>query len=384
MTALVVFWVSVSALAWVYLGYPTLVRTLARGRRGWVAGEPVAPLRAAVVLACHNEEARIGARIRDVRAQGAASAAMRLLVVADRCTDGTVRAAREEGGVEVLEIPDGPGGRAAAHNAAMDALEVDVVVFTDADTRFAPGFLERILEPFADPRVGCVVGSLEYRAEGSEIASTERSYFAWERRLREAESALGILATGTGACMAVRRALFRPLGPAHDVDFVTPLDVVFQGSRVVAAPGAVAYDTPPVSARGEWRVRVRQTSRNLSGTAARWWRWRGWRFPGVTLGLLSHKVLRWTTGLFLLAALGAAWALWDAGAVYRVAAVAQAVGWGVGLTALGVSSRGWARLGPLTRGGAFLWASLAMLAGCGVALLGRAQVTYEAAEPASP
>ena len=204
-------------------------------------------------------------------------------------------------------------------------------------------------------------------------------YEPFEKALRRWEAAVGILATGTGACMAVRTGLFRPLAATHDVDFVTPIDVVCQGFRVVTAPRAVAFDSPPATVRGEWRVRVRQTSRNLSGTVARWWGWRGWRFPAVTLGLLSHKVLRWLTGLFLLAALASSLALWPRGGVYRAAAVVQACAWVGGLASLALSTRG-VRLGRLPALGAFLWASLAMMVGSVVAVFGRAQVTYEAAE----
>lgn len=382
--ALASFWTSVALLGWVYVGYPLLVWLASRGRSAWSAGpHPPRPLRAAVVIACHNEEGRIAARIQDVKRQAGWSPDLRVAVVADRCTDLTAAVAAAQGGVDVLEIQEGVGGRAAAHNAALRALSVDVAVFTDADTEFSEGFLTEILEPFQDPRVGCVVGSLEYRVQGSGIASSERSYFSLEKRLREAEATLGLLATGTGACMAVRASLFRPLAPAHDVDFVTPLDVVFQGYRVVMAPGAVAWDTPPVTPGGEWRVRIRQTSRNLSGTLRRWWEWRGWRFPLLTGALFSHKVLRWMTGLFLLGALGSSWVLWGQGALYQAAAVVQALAWGGGLSALALSAWG-GRPGPMTTLGAFLWASMAMLVGCGVALSGGAQVTYEAAERTAP
>lgn len=383
MTLHLLFWVPAVVLAWVFVGYPFLVLALGPVGMAW-RGQPQGRRpRVAVVVACHDEAGRIGTRIRNIQSQDGLPPDMRLLVIADRCADETAAVAASFPGVEVLEIREGSGGRAAAHNAALRRLAVDVVVFTDADTEFAPGFLEEILRPFTDARVGCVVGRLVYRGQGSGIASSERSYFAFETRLREAEASLGLLATGTGACMAVRASLFRPLAPTHDVDFVTPLDVVFQGFRVVMATDAVAYDTPPTTVRGEWRVRIRQTARNLDGTLRRWWDWGGWRYPTVTMALLSHKFLRWMTGLFLLLILVASWSLAGDWPPYLWIAVGHSAAWGLGLLALALSSRG-IRLGPLTILGAFLCASLAMLVGCLVALVGGAQVTYEAAEPASP
>lgn len=380
----ILLWVSIGTLAWVHVAYPALVSAAARLRRA--AGReslPPAGLRVAVVIACHNEEARIVGRLQDIHEQTSRRPDrpdVRVVVVADRCTDETAALARRQGGVSVLEIADGLGGRAQAHNVALATLEADVVVFTDAGTRFSPGFLDAILAPFADPSVGCVVGNLQYRRTDSSVGASETRHFSRERKLREGEAILGLLATGTGACMAVRRHLFRPLDPTHDTDFITPLDVALRGFRVVVAPDAIAYDTPPTTVRGLWRVRVRQTARNLSGTVERWWDLSGWRRPMITLGLLSHKILRWMTGFFLMAAALSAALLAGEGAPYEWLAIGLGLFWVAGLGGIVLAGLG-LRLGPLSVLCSFVWASIAMAVGSLVALVGRAQATYEAAEP---
>ena len=86
------------------------------------------------------------------------------------------------------------------------------------------------------------------------------------------------------------------------------------------------------------------------------------------------------TGLFLALALGSAWVLANTWPPYAWAAIIQTFVWGLGLVGLLSSSVG-IRLGPVTKLGVFLWASLAMLVGCLVAAGGGAQVAYSSAEP---
>jgi cellulose synthase/poly-beta-1,6-N-acetylglucosamine synthase-like glycosyltransferase len=167
------------------------------------------------------------------------------------------------------------------------------------DTAFAPGFLKAITRPFANPRVGCVSGRLHFTKGNESISVSQSLYWRYEIWLRRRESALGLLATATGACMAFRRSLFRPLMPVCGEDCTIPLDTIDQGCLVVHADDAVAYDCLPETASGELRARARMTSRNLRGTLAYPKLLTPWRHPGYALSLWSHKLLRWATPLFL-------------------------------------------------------------------------------------
>ena len=63
MFAAVLFWISVAALAWVYLGYPALVFLLARWRP--VVLRPTQPVPTlSVAIAVHEEEEHIAERDR--------------------------------------------------------------------------------------------------------------------------------------------------------------------------------------------------------------------------------------------------------------------------------------------------------------------------------
>ena len=112
-----------------------------------------APLRWAVLVPAHNEEAFIAKCVTSIRAGGTA-ANVEVLVIADNCTDSTADAAREAGAT-VLERHDltriGKSfalDYALAHLAANDAIP-DVVAIIDADSNVKPGFFASLEQRLA-------------------------------------------------------------------------------------------------------------------------------------------------------------------------------------------------------------------------------------------
>lgn len=299
----VIFFVCLGILFYIYLAYFALLTVF----RSLISPNPPAPGGDArplsVVIAAYNEEQHIGRRIENLLACEYPKDRLEILVASDGSTDDTVKNARNYAGsmVRVLDFPHSRG-RALIHNDAVAAAAGQVIVFTDAETEFEEDTLKRLGGWFTDVEVGLVVGNLIYRRRDTSISRSEGIYWRLEKKMRRLESDLGLLATATGAVMAVRKELWRKLTPIDDCDFTTPLDVILQGRRVIFDEQALAYDVPPSSLTGEIRTRIRQTSKNLAGTLKRWGI-RGWRrFPVLSLGLFSHKLLRWFTMYFMLGA----------------------------------------------------------------------------------
>ncbi len=299
------FWSCCVTIFYVYLGYYACLRLAGLFVRCPLKFEctefqPAATV--SVLVAAHNEQENIEPRIRNLLEADYPGEKLEIIIGSDGSSDGTVQRAEHFVGVQVLEFRENRG-RAAVQNDMVEAATGEVVFFTDAETVFEPSFLKNALKAFADSLVGCVVGNLVYRTQREVVSDAEGLYFKLEKSIRAAESRLGLLATATGACMGVRKTLWRKLGPIDDCDFTTPLDVVMQGYRVVYTQDAVAYDVPPSGLISEIRSRTRQTSKNLVGTLRRWG-WSGWvRHPLISWGLVSHKILRWLTPFFLVGAL---------------------------------------------------------------------------------
>ena len=298
-----VFWLCLALIFHVYVGYFLILKFLS-----WFIPSPETTpsfpgneVPVTVLIAAYNEEKVIRRRLQNLLESEYPEDKLFILVASDGSDDRTVALAEEfqSPRIRVLDFKE-RRGKALTHNAAMRFVETDFVIFSDAESSFAPDYISRTLAAFqADPRVGCVVGNLVFHATDSITGSSARSFWDYEKTLRHLESRLRIFATGTGSCMAIRTALWRDLEPTDDSDFITALDVIVQGYYVLFLPEAVAYDELPAnSPRREFQIRVRMTSKNLVGTLRRWGLKNWFRHPFVSFGLLSHKILRWLCPFF--------------------------------------------------------------------------------------
>jgi glycosyltransferase involved in cell wall biosynthesis len=183
----VVFWTASLLFAWVYAGYPLFVAAVGRLRP--IRLDPRGPSPSlSVAIAVHNEAAHIGDRIADVFAQeGSGATICEVLVGSDGSTDGTdaivAKLAIAEPRLHLLSVPR--GGATPTQHEMFEAATGDVVLLTDAETRFAPGCLASLVDVFRDPRVGCATGRLEWLGEDATASSRYVGlYWRYERRVR--------------------------------------------------------------------------------------------------------------------------------------------------------------------------------------------------------
>jgi len=303
------FWIPVGLLAWVYAGYPLAAAVSGRIRPFRLTPTDHPPRQVTVGIVARNEAGQIGSRIDDVRRQEV-SFELRILVASDGSTDATrsiVQAiAASDQRVRLLDLP--AAGVSAAQAAIFGQSRSEVVVLTDAETRFAPHCLERLIGPFRDPRVGATTGRLEWRFDDETgTARQEGRYWRYEQLVRHFESEAGWLtAATTGAVLAVRRSCFRH-GPAHaSMDHLLPMFVRDQGLRVVAVQDARATDRGTTGVEDQFRSRSRIATQGIAASLLMARRLTPWRQPSAFLALWSHKLLRWATPwLLLMASAGA-------------------------------------------------------------------------------
>ena len=295
---------SCGLFVWSYFVYPALIARLARGRSVPPTVPPgPAPEAAEVVIAAADEEAVIGARVRNLLDQ---PEARRITVGCDGCRDRTAEAARAAGGdrVRVVEFPE-RRGKAAVLNDLIAASDAEILVFTDANTRFDAGALRALLAPFDDARVGAVCGRLILESPGG--ATPEADLWDRETRTKEAEGALGVCVGANGAIYAARRALVRRLPPDTTSmdDFLIPAGVARADARVVFAGGAVAREEAGRGVAAEARRRFR-----IGIGAGQVLRREPWLLspshPLLALAFASRKAARWLAPLLALIAAAAA------------------------------------------------------------------------------
>lgn len=295
----IAFWGAVALLIFVHVGYPALIKACAliRNRRQSNQVTNYEHATISVIVAAYNEQESIGRRIDNLLQQNYNP--LEIVVASDGSTDDTVAIAKQRcSGAIVLDLPR--RGRPSAHNDAVAVARGEILLFTDANTRFDRGFIHAMAKRFCEGSVGCVVGNLVFDRDDSGLSRAYARYWNAEKSLRAAEDALGLLATATGACMAVRASLWKTLPSVHDVDCIAPLHVLASGSVVRFAPEAVAHDLPPKSVQREFKARVRMTSQDILGVLSVWAPAQWSRHPAITLGLVVHKLLRWLTPFLLM------------------------------------------------------------------------------------
>jgi cellulose synthase/poly-beta-1,6-N-acetylglucosamine synthase-like glycosyltransferase len=380
----ILFWASGALVAFTYVGAPLLI--VARGalRPRPVKAAPIEPA-VTVVIAARNEAGSIGDRLANLAAIDYPADCLEVIVASDGSEDATVaiaRAAATGRRVTVLDLER--VGKADALNAAVARATGEVVVFTDANTRFAPDALRAIVRPLADPDVGGVAGNQVYTTDAVSTAETgERTYWDFDRLLKRAESAAGSTVSATGALYALRRALVPTIVAGVTDDFYTSTAVIDRGRRLVFAEDAIAFEPPAPSSSREYGRKVRIITRGFRGVAARRALLdpRRTGFYAVQLGW--HKLLRRLMAVPVLVMGAVSLSLARESSLYRLFATLQLAGYAAAAIGLLAPGSTIGRRRPIALGSFFVMINLASLHAAINVLRGKRIERWEPARTAS-
>jgi cellulose synthase/poly-beta-1,6-N-acetylglucosamine synthase-like glycosyltransferase len=314
LAAKVIFWTALGALAWTHGGYPIATAGLARVRPRRVRAQDTTPT-VAVVVAAHDEEPVIERRLENLLELDYPADRLDLVVASDASTDRTGELVERFAARGVRLIRCDRAGKVAAQNRAVRETVAEIVAFSDANATWARDALRMLVRNFADPSVAYVCGQL--RLEAAEGSNKEGAYWRYELKLREAESLLHSVTGGNGAIYALRRSDYVDVDPRFGHDLALPYLMVQRGRRAVYEPKAVAFEKPTPSNETEYRRKVRMFEHCwLITLRGRMLRRLG---PVYLVEILSHRHLRYGSGVLHLALLGASIALVGEGVVYQVA-----------------------------------------------------------------
>ena len=312
----VLFWLSLALLAWTHVLYPAVVSAAARVGQRRVAKGDVEPT-VTIVVAAYNEEASIARRIQNLLELDYPRDKLELVVSSDASSDRTEEIALQYPQVKV--IPNPRGGKVAAQDRAVRQTGGEIVAFSDANCTWSPDALRTLVRAFADPKVAYVCGRLKIL--GADGSNKEGLYWRYELAVRDAESRLSSVTGGNGSIYAVRRSDYVEVDPRFGHDLSLPYLMVQRGRRAVYEPTAVAFEKPTPSNETEYRRKVRMFEHCwLILLRGRMFRRLG---PLYALELVSHRLLRYTSGLLHVVLLAASIALVTHGWIYDVVLGAQ-------------------------------------------------------------
>jgi len=312
----IAFWLSCALIVWTQVGYAAALAVIARlfasaaslprERAPRSPDRGGAPPILSLIVAAHDEERVIAAKVQNALALDYPRERLELIVACDGCSDETASRARRSGADLVLELPR--GGKIRAQDAAVARARGQIVAFSDANALWQPDAARALVAAFADPRVGYACGQVRFvravdeRAPSAGGANQEGVYWRYEMAVRALESRLSSITAGNGAIYATRRDSYIVVDPIMGHDLSLPFNVVKRGMRAVYVAGARATEKMVPSLGGEFARKRRMMSHTwpilLRGGMLSP---RGYP-PGYALMILSHRLLRYCTpGLHLLA-----------------------------------------------------------------------------------
>jgi cellulose synthase/poly-beta-1,6-N-acetylglucosamine synthase-like glycosyltransferase/peptidoglycan/xylan/chitin deacetylase (PgdA/CDA1 family)/spore germination protein YaaH len=270
-----------------------------------------------VVIAAYNEEKLIAETLRTLLATDY-TGEIEVVVIDDGSTDQTAaeieRVARNESRIRIFQQEN--RGKARALQRGLAAAHHAIVVFLDADTQCQRDTLPRLLEPFADERIGAVSGHAKVGNLRTFIARCQALEYTCGFNLdRRAYNRWQCITVVPGAISAVRKEAINEAGGlsletlAEDTDLTLSLHRHRQ--RIVYVPDAIAWTEAPETVR----ALARQRSRWAYGTLQCLWKHRdmvfnwnyralGWfSLPSIWFFQIILVAITPMVDLFLLASL---------------------------------------------------------------------------------
>ncbi len=295
------FWICLACLLYTYALFPALVLLLGAASPGrncmvWKGGGPtvsviftfVSDRESSLEVATHVRE-----RIQDLRQNRYPGASLQIVGVSDgpfpelQALEKELGTESDTGEVVLIEMPDRPG-KTASQNAAVKKTTGEVLIFTDADTRFEPGAIESLADALADPGVGVACGRLRYASAGMEAV-----YWAYEMTLKRAESRIYSLMGANGAIYALRRRDYAELPSWAQSDLVEPIYQLLNGRRTVLVDQAVAVESVAATGDSTFNRKRRITLRALGSLMLILPVLNIKTRPLTAWIFISHKLLRW-------------------------------------------------------------------------------------------
>ncbi len=291
------FWLSVALVSYAYFGYAILLAVYASLHRRPHVVRAITPT-VSILIAAHNEEARLAAKLANLRLLSYPSERLQIIVASDGSTDRTAAILEADGSVTPVILARAMG-KACALNEAVRVATGEILVFLDVRQTVEYDALSELVSCFADPEVGAVSGELLLEtAAGASAPDALGIYWKIEKAVRKLESASGSVIGVTGAIYAIRRELFVaiPVGTILDDVFV-PMNVARAGKRVVFQPSAKARDRIFIEQGKEFSRKVRTLTGNYQ--LVRLAPWMLSPANPLLFRFISHKLMRLLVPLLL-------------------------------------------------------------------------------------
>ncbi|MBT6994847.1 MAG: glycosyltransferase family 2 protein, partial [Candidatus Cloacimonetes bacterium] len=196
-------------------------------------------------------------------------------------------------------------GKASALNLIEPKIDSEIVISTDASSILEKDAVKKMVRHFNDDSIGLVTGKLKYVKKNND-KSGEGLYWKYETWIRKNESKVYSVIVASGCLFAIRRELYKQIHPSSPDDFERTLVTLENGYRAIIEPEAVVYEYLTVKTSDEISRKIRIISREWFALLRHKALLNFFKFPIISLFLISHKLIRWLLPFISISIIGSA------------------------------------------------------------------------------
>ena len=293
-----IFWVLLLLIFYSYLGYPIILFILVKIKTAFFKSpkfdnkyNPEVTL----FVAAYNEKDYVSDKMANHLNLNYPKNLVKHLWVTDGSDDGTPDLLRQYKEVKVLH-EDARGGKIGAINRGFKSIETPIVIFSDGNTILGQNSINRIVELFKDPKVGCVAGEKRIYQKDADAAagSGEGFYWKYESKLKKWDAELFSAVGAAGELFAVRTELLEEVEPDTLLDdFIISLRIVKKGFTIKYDPEAYAIETASANVKEELKRKIRISAGGIQSILRLRALLNPFKYGIFSWQFFSHKLTRW-------------------------------------------------------------------------------------------
>jgi len=318
------FYISLTALVYTYIGYPILVFLLSKLISIPVVKDTEFTPNVSVIIIVYNGEFLLEKKINNILSSRYPAGKLDLFVLSDGSTDDTASILKRYENKINYQLVTERRGKSACLNDAVSSVDSDYIVFADVRQEFEKDTIRNLISPLADATVGAVSGELVFVDDDHNTFSKGiDAYWRYEKLIRNCEAKISSVIGVTGAVYSIKKSLYRPIPEGVILDDVLiPMQVIMSGHRVIFESSAVAYDKPSNDELNEKNRKIRTLAGNYQLVSLN---------PALLnpvknklfIQFVSHKILRLLGPLFLISIFISNLLLLDQGVIYSIIFLSQ-------------------------------------------------------------
>ncbi len=308
------FWTLAFIVVYTYIGYGLVLYLLVRIRRIFKRNKTTTVANdyqpdVTLFISAYNEKDYVQSKMNNSLQLNYPKDKLKIVWVTDGSDDGTPDLLKQYPQVTVHHLPE-RNGKISAMNRGMKFVTTPIVIFSDANTMLGKDSIQRIVQLFANPTVGCVSGEKRIQNKETDVASGagEGLYWKYESALKKWDAELYSVVGAAGELFAIRTALYQEVEKDTLLnDFIISLRVAQSGYTIQYDPEAYAIETASANVKEELKRKVRISAGGIQSVVRLKSLLNIFKYGTLSFQYISHRVLRWTItplSLFLIIPIG--------------------------------------------------------------------------------